>query len=93
MYKRQQVKLSATVLDTNYIPMSSRDVTLRADRGMIEDDGLTAPDSGTGTVRASAGGASAELEIEVVTQPDSISVQQNGKAVSAITLLLSLIHI
>ena len=26
-----QVKLSATVLDTNYIPMSSRDVTLRAD--------------------------------------------------------------
>lgn len=31
-----QVKLSATVLDTNYIPMSSRDVTLRADRGTIE---------------------------------------------------------
>ena len=81
-----QVKLSATVLDTNYIPMSSRDVTLRADRGTIEDDVLTAPDSGTVTVRASAGGASAELEIEVVTQPDSISVQQNGKAVSAITL-------
>ena len=81
-----QVKLSATVLDTNYIPMSSRDVTLRADRGTIEDNVLTAPDSGTVTVRASAGGASAELEIEVVTQPDSISVQQNGKAVSAITL-------
>lgn len=38
------------------------------------------------TVTARAGGASTELEIEVVTQPDSISVQQNGKAVSAITV-------
>ena len=81
-----QVKLTATALDTNYIPMSSQDVTLRADRGTIEGDILTAPESGTVTVTARAGGASTELEIEVVTQPDSISVQQNGKAVSAITV-------
>ena len=81
-----QVKLTATALDTNYIPMSSQDVTLRADRGTIDGNVLTAPESGTVTVTARAGGASTELEIEVVTQPDSISVQQNGKAVSAITL-------
>ena len=81
-----QVKLSATALDTNYIPMSSQDVTLRTDRGTIDGNILTAPESGTVTVTARAGGARTELEIEVVTQPDSISVQQNGKAVSAITL-------
>ena len=81
-----QVKLTATALDTNYIPMSSQDVTLRADRGTIDGNVLTAPESGTVTVTARAGGASTELEIEVVTQPDSISVQQNGKAVSAITV-------
>ena len=81
-----QVKLTATALDTNYIPMSSQDVTLRADRGTIDGNVLTAPESGTVTVTARAGGASTELEIEVVTQPDSISVRQNGKAVSAITV-------
>lgn len=32
------------------------------------------------------GGASAQTKIDVITQPDSISVRQNGKAVSAITL-------
>ena len=38
------------------------------------------------TVTANAGGASAQTKIDVITQPDSISVKQNGKAVSAITL-------
>ena len=81
-----QVKLTATALDTNYIPMANSNVSLRADKGTIDGNVLTAPASGTVTVTARAGGASTELEIEVVTQPDSISVQQNGKAVSAITL-------
>ena len=81
-----QVKLTATALDTNYIPMENSAVSLRADRGTIDGNVLTAPASGTVTVTANAGGASTKLEIEVVTQPDSISVQQNGKAVNAITL-------
>ena len=38
------------------------------------------------TVTANAGGASAQTKIDVITQPDSISVKQNGKTVSAITV-------
>ena len=81
-----QVKLTATALDTNYIPMSGYKVTLRADRGTLDGDILTAPSSGSVTVRASAGGVTGETKIDVITQPDSISVQQNGKAVKSITL-------
>ena len=81
-----QVKLTATALDTNYIPMTNTTVTLRADKGTIDGNILTAPASGTVTVTANAGGASAQTKIDVITQPDSISVKQNGKAVSAITL-------
>ena len=81
-----QVKLTATALDTNYIPMTNSNVTLRADRGTIDGNVLTAPASGTVTVTANAGGASAQTKIDVITQPDSISVKQNGKAVTSITL-------
>ena len=81
-----QVKLTATALDTNYIPMANSNVSLRADKGTIDGNILTAPASGTVTVTANAGGASAQTKIDVITQPDSISVKQNGKAVSAITL-------
>ena len=81
-----QVKLTATALDTNYIPMANSNVSLRADKGTIDGNVLTAPASGTVTVTANAGGASAQTKIDVITQPDSISVRQNGKAVSAITL-------
>ena len=81
-----QVKLTATALDTNYIPMTNTTVTLRADKGTIDGNILTAPASGTVTVTASANGANAQTKIDVVAQPDSISVKQNGKAVNSITL-------
>ena len=49
-----QVKLTATALDTNYIPMENSAVSLRADRGTIDGNILTAPASGTVTVTARA---------------------------------------
>ncbi len=82
-----EVKLTAVALDTNYIPMPSKTVTLRADNGEIDGDILTAPASGTATVYASAGGSSAQLQIEVVAKADSISVHQNDKPVTAISLM------
>lgn len=81
-----QVKLTAAALDTNYIPMTNSNVSLRADKGTINGNVLTAPASGTVTVYASVGGASAQTKIDVITQPDSIAVQQGGKAVKSITL-------
>lgn len=41
-----QVKLTATALDTNYIPMANSNVSLRADKGTIDGNVLTAPASG-----------------------------------------------
>ncbi len=82
-----QVKLTATALDTNYIPMANSMSPLRADKGTIDGN---VPDrarlrhrDGDGERR---GGASAQTKIDVITQPDSISVKQNGKAVTSITL-------
>ena len=49
-----QVKLTATALDTNYIPMANSNVSLRADKGTIDGNVLTAPASGTVTVTARA---------------------------------------
>ena len=43
-----QVKLTATALDTNYIPMANSNVSLRADKGTIDGNVLTAPASGDG---------------------------------------------
>ncbi len=80
-----QVTLKTAALDSSYIPTQAN-VTLSADRGSISGNVLTMPASGTVTVRASAGGASTTVTVQVVPSVDSISVQQNGKAVSAIAL-------
>ena len=40
-----QVKLTATALDTNYIPMANSNVSLRADKGTIDGDVLAGRDA------------------------------------------------
>lgn len=79
------VTLSATAVDTNYIPMKA-DITYAADRGSVSGNILTAPASGTVTVGAKRGSVYATEKIEVVTKPDSIELLQNGKAVDSLTL-------
>ena len=81
-----QVKLTAVALDSNYIPMPQSSVMLSADRGSVAGGVLTMPASGSVTVRASAGGASETLTLQVVPSADSISVRQNDKPVTAISL-------
>ena len=81
-----QVKLTAVALDSNYIPVQQASVTLSADRGTIAGNVLTMPASGSVTVRAYSGGASQTLTLQAVPTVDSISVRQNGKAVTAISL-------
>lgn len=81
-----QVKLTAVALDSNYIPVEGRAVSLSCDRGSIEDGVLTMPASGSVTVRARCGSASETLTIQVAPSVDSIAVQQNGAAVTAISL-------
>lgn len=80
------VTLRASAVDTNYIPMDDT-VTLRADRGSIDEARtLTLPDTtGTVTVTARCGSRSAEVRIEVA-EPDTIVVRRNGAAVTSLTV-------
>ena len=79
------VTLSATAVDTNYMPMKA-DITYAADRGSVSGNVLTAPASGTVSVGAKRGSVYATEKLEVVSRPDTIELLQNGKAVDSLTL-------
>ena len=80
-----KVPLTASVVDSNYIPMEG-ELTFAADRGTVDGNVLTAPDT-TGSLRvvASSGELTASADVNVAV-PDSIELLQNGKAVSAVAL-------
>ena len=82
-----KVTLSTAALDDNYIPINTS-VKLSAECGTINGNVYTAPnhDAGAVAIRASAGGKTASLTVNVVTAPDSITLLQNGKAVDSLTL-------
>lgn len=82
-----KVTLSAAALDGNYIPTNTS-VKLSAECGTIDGNVYTAPDYDAGAVaiRASAGGKTASITLNIVTVPDSITLSQNGKAVTALSL-------
>lgn len=81
-----QVSVRATALDSNYIPLSGAAVSLSSDRGSITGGVLTMPASGAVTVYARAGGASASATVTAVQAIDSLAVQRDGKAVTALSL-------
>ena len=82
-----KVKLTATAVDTNYLPMDLP-LTYDSDRGSVSEDGVfTAPTAaGTATVYAKAGSRQASLSVNVIETPDSIQLLRSGKAVSALSL-------
>lgn len=82
-----RVTLSAAALDSNYIPTNTS-VKLSAECGTIDGNVYTAPDHDAGAVaiRASAGGKTASITVNVISTPDSITLSQNGKAVTALSL-------
>lgn len=80
-----RVPLTASAVDSNYIPMDSS-VTLRSDKGSIVSGILTLADMlGAVNVTASSGGKSAAASIEV-TAPDSIVVKRGGNAITSLTI-------
>ncbi|MGM9663002.1 MAG: S-layer homology domain-containing protein [Oscillospiraceae bacterium] len=81
-----EVKLTVTPYDSAYFPASG-DYALSASSGTVENGVLRAPDkAGSVTVTASGGGKQGSASIQVVASPDSIAVQQSGKAVSSLSL-------
>ena len=81
---------TATALDTGWYPMESLPgkVDWSSAEGAVSDSGLfTAPSkTGTYTVTAVAGGVSGSTKIQVYDTPDAISVTNQGKNVSSLTL-------
>ena len=81
-----KVNITASAVDTNYIPMS-HDYTLDASAGEISGNVLTTPRSGGDiTVTASGGGRSGSTTIHAITEPDSISVKNGTSAVTTLSV-------
>lgn len=81
------VQISASAVDTNYIPISGRGYTLSTSGGTLTGDVLTTPAAGgTVTVTASGGGKSGSATVYAVTTPDSITVKNGSSAVSSLTV-------
>ncbi len=81
-----KVNISASAVDTNYIPME-RSCDLDADAGSLDGHVLTTPSSGgTVTVTAEGGGKSGSTQVYAVTEPDSITVRSGAAAVSELSV-------
>jgi exopolysaccharide biosynthesis protein len=81
-----RVAITASAVDTNYIPMS-RSYSLSASAGTLTDGVLTTPAAGGDiTVTASGSGKSGSAVVHAVTTPDSIRVKNGSTAVTALTL-------
>ena len=82
-----KVNITASAVDTNYIPMSGRSYSLSTSAGAIESGVLTTPSSGGDvTVTASGGGQSGSTVVHAVTTPDSISVKNGSTAITTLTV-------
>lgn len=82
-----KVNITASAVDTNYIPMSGGSYTLNASAGEIGSGVLTTPLSGGDvTVTASGGGQSGSTVVHAITTPDSISVKNGSTAVTTLTV-------
>jgi len=83
-----QVNLTASAVDTNFIPMATQTYTLSATAGTISGNTLVTPSSGGDvTVTASgSGGQSGSTVIHAIPTPGSITVRKGGSAVTSLTL-------
>lgn len=81
-----KVNITATAVDTNYIPMK-RDASLTASAGSLRNGVLTTPaEGGEITVTARMGGASGSTTVYAVAQPDDLVVKNASGAVKSITV-------
>ena len=81
-----KVNISASAVDTNFIPMDRR-YDLDADDGELDGNVLTTPVSGGEiTVTAEGGGKSGSTVVHAIQTPDSISVRSGSSAVTALSV-------
>ena len=82
-----KVNISASAVDTNFIPMAKK-YDLEADGGTLEGNVLTTPKQGGDvTVTASSGSKRGETTVHVIETPDSITVRNSsGTIISSLTV-------
>lgn len=81
------VQLNATLVDTNFCPMSG-EIRYECSAGEIVDGVFYAPMTGGPiTITASAAGRTAQTQILVVDTPDELHVYWNGAAESEVTMV------
>ncbi|MBR4870121.1 MAG: phosphodiester glycosidase family protein, partial [Oscillospiraceae bacterium] len=81
----KSVELSATAVDTNFMPLSVNH-SLSADRGTLSGTTLDTSAGGDITVTASFGAWRDSVVVHAITTPDSIRVLKGGTSVSSLTL-------
>ena len=80
------VNLSASAVDTNYIPMSGQSYTLSASAGTVSGNTLTTPAAGGDvTVTATGGGMTGSTVVHAIQTPSSISVKSGSSAITSLT--------
>jgi hypothetical protein len=81
------VALTASAVDTNYIPMSTQSYELTASAGTLSGSTLVTPATGGDiTVTASGGGKSGSAVIHAVTSPDDVAVRKGGTIITSLNL-------
>ena len=82
------VPITASAVDTNFIPMD-RSFDLRASSGELTDDNLllTPRSGGMVTITASGGGAEGSAQVEAIAYPDDIAVRLNDTPIKELNVV------
>ena len=81
------VYVTATGVDSSFIPMPVPNYTLTASAGTLENDVLTTPASGGDiTVTASGRGASGSTVVHAISTPDSITLKNGTSNLTSLTV-------
>ena len=81
------VKIGASGVDTNYIPMTASDFSLSASAGTVTDKVLTTPVTGGDiTVTATQDGKSGTAVVHAITTPDSIAISDATGKITNLTV-------
>ncbi|MDD3347022.1 S-layer homology domain-containing protein [Oscillibacter sp.] len=76
-----KVNISASAVDTNYIPMN-QSYELEADAGELDGNVLTTPkQGGLVTVTADSGGKTGTTTVNAIADPDNVAVRDAGSAI------------
>ena len=80
------VQFTAQLADTNYFPMDGS-ITFEASAGEMSGNVLTAPPAaGVVTVTARSGALSAQLDVLVLDEPETLSIQRGGADISSLSV-------